>query len=174
MRATLILTLMLLSACGRNQPETAEAGPEGTGSPPRRVFNAEGNLTRLTGLYESGRRQVRSQLCIIESSGMPARFAMVVRGAGDRSCSGGGMVSRDGEALTFTMAGESDCRLRARVEGREVILSDTAPAGCSYYCTAGTDLGGTRFAMVAASVEDALRARDLAGEPLCGGAPRPG
>ncbi|WP_158702983.1 hypothetical protein [Allosphingosinicella vermicomposti] len=169
MRAVLI-ALLLLSACGREGEEAkqadGEASSERAKTPP--VLRADGQPGSLTGLYESGQGIGTSQLCAIEKSGQPTRFALVLRGAGDRSCSGGGTLRREGRDLHFTMAGESTCTFDARLEGRRLVISNAVPSGCSYYCTAGTSLAGAGFTMVAPSVEDALRARDLVGEPLCG------
>jgi len=42
------------------------------------------------------------------------------------------------------------------------------PAGCAYYCGAGTGFGGATLTRRGSTRADALKARDVAGEALCG------
>ena len=157
---------LLLGGCGsEKEPQNAN---QIAAKAPEPVFRPDGGLADLTGLWEDGPFAARSQMCIVESSGGPARFALVRWGEGNRSCSGGGTIQRTGETLRFTMAGESGCVFDARLDGMALTIGGTVPSGCAYYCTAGTSLAGASFTLVAPSVEDARRARDLVGEPLCG------
>jgi hypothetical protein len=41
------------------------------------------------------------------------------------------------------------------------------PDGCAYYCGARARLTGARFAQVGTGREDAAKAKDLVGDPLC-------
>ncbi|QPQ55392.1 hypothetical protein IC614_01920 [Allosphingosinicella flava] len=132
------------------------------------VLGADGALADLTGLWEAGTERAKSQMCIIEDAKVGASFAVVLRGQGERSCSGGGTLRRDGATVHIVMAGESDCAFDAAVAGMDIVFPRSVPAGCAYYCTAGTSFSGARLSLVAPSIEDARRARDLVGEPLCG------
>lgn len=160
-----LIPILLVAGCGDDRNDVNEAAAKAAAP----VFRADGALADLTGLWEDGPLAARSQMCIVENSGGPARFALLRWGKGDRSCSGGGTVERDGKVLRFTMAGESACAFDARLNGTGLTIDGEVPSGCAYYCTAGTSLAGARFTLVAPSIEDALRARDLVGEPLCGG-----
>lgn len=168
----LLALLLLLADCGDGGSTEKPGEPHAAAETPQPVFRADGALADLTGLWEAGAMRTRSQMCVIETGSAPTRFALVFRAEVDRSCSGGGTLRRVDGGLRFTMAGESDCAFDATLDGRTITVAENVPAGCAYYCTAGTSLQGARFTLVAASVEDARRARDLVGEPLCG-APRP-
>jgi len=121
----------------------------------------------LIGLYEGAPALRRNQMCMIERSGRTS-FAMVVWGAGERSCSGSGRAVRQGDRLLLTMEGESSCILDARISGGRVILPGLVPQSCAYYCGEGAQLGGATFDKTGGTQGDALRATDLAGDPLCG------
>ncbi|HEY6916380.1 MAG TPA: hypothetical protein VI381_01945 [Allosphingosinicella sp.] len=163
MHPILLLALLALAACSRGGEERSEGGK---GAPAAPVFRPDGQLASLTGLYESGNRQARNQLCIVEGKG-ETRFAFVVHGKGERSCSGGGSLERSGTRLRLTLSGEQPCSVDAMLSGREIAISGPVPSTCSYYCTSGMSLSGTHFTLNGASIEDARRARDLVGEPLC-------
>jgi hypothetical protein len=122
----------------------------------------------LTGLYEAGTAPRRSQMCMIERAGS-ARFGLVLRGAGDDSCSGNGTAIRQGSALRLTMTGDSPCTIDARIEGTRVTFPASAPAGCAYYCGQSARLAGATFDKTGGADADALRAEDLAGDRLCSG-----
>jgi len=167
MRFGAVLLIIALSSCGEKAAAPKE-GQKAEKGAAKAVFRPDGQLANLTGLYESGPDQARSQLCVVEAPGEDIRFAMVLRRDRDRSCSGGGTVKREGETLRFTMAGESACTFEAELKGHRVGAAAAVPSGCAYYCTVGTSLAGADFTLVGASLEDAGRARDLVGEPLCG------
>jgi hypothetical protein len=162
MRKALIL-LLCLTGCGPGGGNASRAERSGAPDSTRRA----GVQTRtLTGLYEApGARP--SQLCIVEQRER-ARFGLVTW-QGERSgCSGAGSAVRNGPTLRLTMDGESACTIEARIADGRVSLPANAPRGCSYYCAPGAPLAGLAFTKTGGTSQDALRARDLVGDPLCG------
>jgi hypothetical protein len=97
-----------------------------------------------------------------------AQFGLLVWGEDLHSCSGAGQAVRTGERLTLKMAGDQSCVLEARIDGGKIILPASVPRGCAYYCGAGARLEGASFARTGSTEADALKARDLADDPLCG------
>ncbi len=65
------------------------------------------------------------------------------------------------------MAGDVDCAIDAEMEGTRVTFPATVPDGCSYYCSPAATLAGKAFEKTGDTAEDALRASDLVGNPLC-------
>jgi hypothetical protein len=162
MRKKLIL-LFCLAGCapGAGGADRAErpVRSNGPSRPPAQTWT-------LTGLYEtSGARP--SQICIVEQS-RRARFGLVTWQSGRPGCSGAGAAVRRGDALTLTMDGESGCTIEARVRGPAVTFPAELPRGCAYYCAPGAPLAALVFTKTGGRSEDALRARDLVGDPLCG------
>jgi hypothetical protein len=160
MKKWLVLVALLGACSGEGEGEgpgnQAAAGKAG----------GTGTLSRLTGLYEGGESRPPNQLCIVEGKA-EARFGLVVWGSNQHSCSGSGTVSRSGNALRFRMAGDETCSFEARITGTTVTLPASVPDGCAYYCGARASLTGAAFTQAGNSVEDALKARDLVGDPLC-------
>jgi hypothetical protein len=66
------------------------------------------------------------------------------------------------------MAGDEACTLEASYKDGAVTLPATVPLGCSYYCGANSSMAGTRFAHTGSGRAEALKATDIAGDPLCG------
>jgi hypothetical protein len=162
LRKALILAFALAGcgpAAGNASRAAPAAGPDAPPSPPAQTWT-------LTGLYEApGARP--SQICIVEQGGR-ARFGLVTW-QGERSgCSGAGAAVRRGDLLTLTMDGESPCTIVAQVRGRAVTFPAALPRGCAYYCAPGAPLAGLALTKTGGRREDALRARDLVGDPLCG------
>jgi hypothetical protein len=159
MRILACLLLAGLAGCasegesGGNDARSAEA--------PARIQTAT-----PVGLYEAGPATARSQICLLDE-GDDYRFGLVLRGADSLSCSGAGSATVSGDRLLFTMAGDQPCTLEARVVGARLELVAPAPASCAYYCAPGVALAGT-FDKVGGERSDALRARDLVGDTLCG------
>ncbi|MDQ4086779.1 MAG: hypothetical protein M3177_02000 [Pseudomonadota bacterium] len=157
MRSLLLLPL-LLAGCG-------------TGAVGNRADEAVATAVQtatLTGLYEGGGGSQRSQLCIVEHATGDSRFGLVHRGAGDASCSGAGSAVRQDSVLRLTMEGDEPCVVEAAIEGGRVTFPAAAAPGCAYYCGAGANLAGAVFEKVGGTSQDAARARDLVGDPLCG------
>ena len=122
----------------------------------------------LTGLYEGGQGTRRNQLCLIDRDGA-TRFGFIVwAGQGNHSCTGKGRATREGERLSLAMQGDETCVIGARIGGGRITLPDSLPAGCAYYCGPGVEMAGTRFDRSSGTAEDARRAVDLVGDPLCG------
>ena len=154
MKRVLIALLLVAGCSDGDQPadESAVAGGIDT--------------TTLAGLYEGGDAARPNQMCIF-SEGEVDRFGIVVWGADMHSCSGAGEAVREGASLRLAMAGDESCTIEATIVDGKVTLPTTVPEGCSYYCGAKAQLGSASFAKVGDTAEDALKARDLVGEPLC-------
>jgi len=159
MRKALILAFAL-AGCGQR------AGNESRAEPTKQAAPNPVQTRTLIGLYETqGARP--DQICIVEQ-GRRARFGLVSWQGERPGCSGAGAAVRSGGTLRLTMDGESACAIEARIEGGRVTFPAALPRGCSYYCASGAPLAGLAFAKTGGTREDALRARDLVGDPLCG------
>ena len=160
----LLFTMVFLAGCGQppeaGNDSAAASSTAGTASTAAR-------LTRLTGLYEGGNGQQPNQLCIIE--GQQARFGLVVWGSNLHSCSGSGTAVREGEKLSLRMAGDETCTIEASISGTTIVLPDSVPDGCAYYCGQRASLERASFTQKGTTVEDARKAKDLVGDPLCTG-----
>ncbi len=162
MRKALILAFSL-AGCGQGGGNDHHALPANRAAPapPAAVQTAT-----LTGLYETAGARP-SQICILEQ-GARARFGLVTWQGGRPGCSGAGSAVRNGGTLRLNMDGESACAIEARIEGGRVSFPADPPRGCAYYCAPGAPLAGLAFAKTGSTSEDALRARDLVDDPLCG------
>src|SRR3712207_6594514 len=166
---TLLIPLLLLAACSQqegqkesgNTAAPAARDEGGPAQPPR--------LGTLVGLYEGGTSEPKNQMCVVEGKGGGDRFGLVVWGGNMHSCSGAGTVTRNGSKLRLAMAGDSACTIEATVSGNTIRLPESTPAGCAYYCGARASLGGAELTQTGTSKADAMKAKDLAGDPLCGG-----
>ena len=157
-----ILAALLLAGCGSQGDETGNAGePAQSEAPPITASSS------LTGLYEGGDAARPDQLCMIDEGEGPARFGLVVWGSNDHSCLGAGEAARVGDTLRLTMAGDSTCRIDARIAGRNIVLPASVPEGCAYYCGARARFSERTLARKGASAAEARKATDLAGDPLC-------
>lgn len=154
-----LLLALALSGCRGGE---GEGGNEGA---PRPAGPAQ--TATLTGLYEGGEGSRRNQLCIVERAGRRTGFGLVTWSGGDNNCSGSGLAAREGERLRLTMEGDESCAIDARIEGTNVTLPAALPRGCAYYCGPGAQLAGATFDKVGGSEQDARRAVDLVGDPLC-------
>jgi hypothetical protein len=174
----IVLALALLAGCGGgggNESGNAAAGGGsgvgGTGGGPSSGGNGVPQTAvetaGLTGLYEGGAGPRKSQLCVIDKGTGDARFGINVWGANMHSCSGAGTAVRSGERLTLTMAGDSSCRIDASMRGGTVTLPATLPQGCEYYCGKEARFAGVTLARTGTTAADALKARDVADDPLC-------
>lgn len=163
-----LLALLFLAGCSGGDSEGAnQAAPA---APPGARPAGGGTLTSLTGLYEGGAVDPKNQLCMIEEEGGSARFGLVVWGSDLHSCSGSGTARRDGAVLRLAMAGDEACAIEAKVSGTTISLPAAIPDGCAYYCGAGATMKDVTFSQTGAAADDAAKAKDLVGEPLCGGA----
>ena len=106
-------------------------------------------------------------MCVVKADNGDQRFGLVVWGSNMHSCSGSGTARREGDVLKLSMAGDSACTIRATISGTSVKMPADLPAGCSYYCGAQAKLGGVELRQVGTTKVDAMKARDLVGEPLC-------
>jgi hypothetical protein len=165
MRKLLVLAFSLAAAgCGQQSGAPGNAGGPRAGPAPMR---GPAQIATLTGIYESGGTPP-SQLCITEQ-GRAARFGLVIRRNGRPGCSGAGTAARAGSTLRLSMNGDSSCAIEARFDGRRVTFPPSLPPGCSYYCAPGAGAGaGTMvFDKTGGTRAEALRARDIVGDPLC-------
>lgn len=164
-----LIALALLAGCGPAAPGNDSAG--GNAASPEAAARATAEAAvataRLTGLYEGGQPGRPNQLCIIERGAGDARFGIIVWGADTHSCSGAGEAVREGERLRLRMAGDEACQVEARISGGTVTLADTMPEGCGYYCGARARFEGAVLTRRGATAEDAMKAKDLVGDPLC-------
>jgi hypothetical protein len=167
-----LIFLALIAGCGSSD-DPAGNGSTGisalTNGPggPAASSAAQPDENRLTGLFESGPQAQRNQLCMVEKTRGNAQFGIVVWGANMHSCSGAGEAVREGQALRLRMAGDSACEIRATIDGGTIRLPDSIPDGCAYYCGARATFAGTSLSRVGSSPADAMKATDLAGDPLC-------
>ena len=157
MRSALSLLLLPLAACGTGDPGNQAAD---------RPVAAAVQTANLTGLYETPAGAAGSQMCILDRGTGQARFGLVLRDG--PSCGGAGVAVRTGDTLSLEMAGDEPCTIVAAIRDRRVAFPDSLPAGCAYYCAPGASLAGLGLAKVGGTAEDAMRARDPVGDPLCG------
>jgi ethanolamine utilization microcompartment shell protein EutL len=157
MKKSLII-LALVAGCGASGRGQGDGG--GAGS-------AAGAAGPLIGLYQSGAGVRASQMCILRKADK-AQFGVTVWGRNLRACSGAGTATLSGERLTLVMAGDSPCTLDATLKGGIVAFPASIPATCAYYCGAGASFADVRLTKQGSTRADALKAKDVAGEPLCG------
>jgi hypothetical protein len=162
----LLIPLLLLAACsqqggqdGGNETAPAQQAKSAPAQPPR--------LATLVGLYEGGAGSPKNQMCVVEGKGGEARFGLVVWGGNLHSCSGAGTVDREGDRLRLAMAGDSACTVEAVISGRTIRMPEQTPPGCAYYCGARASLGGAELTQTGTGEADAMKAKDLVGDPLC-------
>ena len=150
-RAATLVLLIVLSGCG------LEDG------------NSSGNSAGgLVGLYQGGEGSRRNQLCLIDRDGA-TRFGFIVWASeGNNSCTGKGRATREGNKLSLALQGDEACTIEARIEGGRVVLPAGLAPGCAYYCGPGVGRTGARFDRAGDRPDDARRAFDLVGDPLCG------
>lgn len=174
MKKSLILLVLLAGCGGAAEQPGGNASEPGTGAEAQERGATDAaaqaiETTRLTGLYEGGPPGQPSQLCIVDRGTGDAQFGIVVWGANMHSCSGAGQAVREGDALRLRMAGDSACEIRASIRDGTVTLPQSPPSGCTYYCGARAQFAGATLARTGTSVQDAMKAKDLAGDPLCAG-----
>ena len=158
MRQAILFLAPLVAACGGGGGnETAPRAPRAA------VQTAE-----LTGLYEGrGIGSEGNRMCMVSEGAGLTNFGLVIE-TSDGSCSGAGQAVRAGDRLRLTMAGDEQCVIEAQVDGTQVAFASSVAPGCAYYCAPGSTLAGRLFDKTGGAAEDAMRATDLAGGPLCG------
>ena len=162
-----LIILALVAGCGASGNSQSGANMSGgaqQASAPVEEAAAEG---ALTGLWESGGGTRPNQMCILDRKGK-AQFGITLWGPNLRACSGAGSVSRSGNHVRLAMAGDSPCTLDATLTDGIVVLPSEVPAGCAYYCGAGASFSGATLTRQGSTRADALKAKDIAGEALCG------
>jgi hypothetical protein len=171
----MLLPVLLLAACSSGGSEgdsngnvaLGDVATTGGGGGESGAGAQGGAISGLTGLYEGASGTPRNQMCIIPEGGQE-RFGLIVWGPALHSCAGSGTVTRVGDRLRLAMAGDSACTLEATVTGNSVKLPTLIPPGCRYYCGERATMGGAEFTQTGKGRADALRARDIVGDPLCG------
>jgi hypothetical protein len=172
MKRILLLALLVTACKGRDAEGSNEVGASGSqGGPPAAgrspVEPDKAGDDKLAGLYEGGQGPRRSQICMVDK-GSGTQFGLLVWGDALRSCSGAGQAVRHGERLSLKMAGDETCTIDARISGGTITLPASVPPACSYYCGEGARMAGASFARTGSSEADALKAKDIAGDALCG------
>ena len=162
-----LLALLLLAGCGPDEGGNRARAPGESGERGRSPAEAAIQTADLTGLYESRGGAEPSQLCVLDRGTGNTRFGLVLRGSGEGACSGAGAAVRRGESVTLTMEGDEPCAIEARLAGGRLAFPAELPAGCAYYCGSAATMAGAEFAKVGGTAQDAMRARDLVGDPLC-------
>ena len=167
----LFAAALLLASCSSSgdadqKSEGNTAGPSARQGAPQ---DAPGSLATLIGLYEGGGREPRHQMCVVQGQGSEQRFGLIVWGGNLHSCSGSGVITREGSRLRLAMAGDSACTIDATISGKTIKLPDTVPEGCAYYCGQRASLRGAELVQSGTTEQAAKRAKDLVGEPLCSG-----
>lgn len=159
MKLRVLILTALLAGCGKESGYNA-AEP---------VSREQVQLGELTGHYELvGQPERRGRMCITPAASGTHPFGIVTETSDGGSCGGAGEAVRVADILRLTMAGDEDCLIEARIEGRQVTLPSSLPQGCAYYCSPDSTLAGTVFEKTGGTEDDAMRAKDLAGDPLCG------
>lgn len=160
------IALALLVGCSNEAATDNRARP--ADQPQKRARTGKpAELGQLVGLYE-GSGSPAHQMCVVKRASGHG-FGLVVWGGNNHSCSGSGAISRDGDRVKLVMAGDSPCTLTGAISAETIRLSEEQPAGCSYYCGARARLEGAELTQIGDTEADALKARDLVGEPLCSG-----
>jgi hypothetical protein len=170
-----LVVLALVAGCGASGERNASAPAPGvqTGTnqtvvaAPEAAGAGAGEGASLLGLWQSGGGKQPNQLCVVKHGDTP-QFGLVVWGANMRSCSGAGTITRSGDRVSLTMTGDSACKIDARLERGKLVLPASLPQGCAYYCGANAKLENVAFTRIGSSPADVARAKDLAGDPLCG------
>jgi hypothetical protein len=160
----LLLAFLLVAGC-RGEPQEGNQTAAPKESPPARAEPAR--IGDLGGLYEGG-GDPKHQMCVVRGKGGEQRFGLVVWGGNMHSCSGSGTITRSGDTVRLAMAGDSSCTLEARISGTTIRLPQEVPQGCAYYCGARARLGGAELTQTGTTRDDALKAKDIVGDPLCG------
>jgi hypothetical protein len=163
-----LFALALAAGCS-SEPEQGGGNQAVPAAPASQPKAAPGRIATLRGLYEGGDAQRPHQMCVVEGKGGDQRFGLVVWGEGLQNCSGSGTVSRSGDRLRLAMGGDSACAIEATISGTTVRFPAAVPSGCAYYCGPRATLGGAELTQKGTAEADAMRARDLVGDPLCGG-----
>ena len=161
-----LIAMVLITGCGPSDPSARDMAAANSAQSGAGEASSYGGLT---GLYEGGPGARPSQLCIVEPKDGNAQFGLVVWGANMHNCSGAGEAEEKGKDLRLTMAGDQICTVTARLENGVITLPENVAEGCAYYCGARARLAGATFTKKGDRLEDAMKARDLVGEPLCGG-----
>jgi hypothetical protein len=94
-------------------------------------------------------------------------FGIVTWGQDGGVCSGSGEAVRDGDSLELNMGGDEQCAIRATMDGVRLTLSENLSGNCAYYCSRGASFAGETFVKTGGTAQDARRATDLVGDPLC-------
>ena len=176
MKKPLIL-LAIVAGCGasdRSEGNGAGAAAGGGQAPPAERARGAGADAQagLTGLYETGAGSARSQLCILDKGSGEAQFGINIAGANMLACQGVGSAVRSGDRLSLKMSGDQPCTIDATI-GSGTVTLDRSTGSCDYYCGGATRFDGISLRRTGSGTADAMRARDVLGEPLCGSGSQP-
>ena len=167
----ILVAVTVLASCSSGEEQRQGSGNQSAAAeqpaPKAGAAPAKRRLTRLAGLYEGGKGDPKHQMCILDERGGKQSFGLVVWGSNMHSCAGTGTATREGDVLKLSMAGDSACTIEATISGTTVTMPQAVPQGCSYYCGAQAKLSGAALTQVGTTEADAMKAKDLVGEPLC-------
>lgn len=141
MRHVILLSMLLVTACGAEAP-TNESGR------PVVIRSAEEALTF--------KGAARDRLCLLESDGRMGLISFA--GTGQANCT---VKGRLGDS-TLQPDGDESCRITIDRKGDSITIASAGP-GCAYYCGPGAALEGKTFIRM----ERPDPVTDLAGDPLC-------
>src|SRR4051794_7342136 len=161
-----LIVLALVAGCGMSG-QSQSGGNAAANAVQAKAGDEPAARDGLTGLYQSGAGTRPSQMCILDRKGK-AQFGITLWGPNLRACSGAGTATRSGDHVRLAMAGDSPCTLDATLKDGTLTLSADVPAGCAYYCGAGASFAAATLRQLGSSRADALKAKDVAGEALCG------
>src|SRR4051812_35594518 len=164
-----LIILALVAGCGvSGNSQSGSNAAAGAASSPTEAPAEEAVVQgALTGLWQSGGGTRPNQMCILDRKGK-AQFGITLWGPNLRACSGAGTATRSGDHVRLAMGGDSPCTLDATLKDGTLTLSADVPAGCAYYCGAGASFASATLRQLGSSRADALKAKDVAGEALCG------
>lgn len=173
MKKSLVI-LALVAGCGAsngdglgNNTAAPQAGKGPSAAASARGPSPQSDTTGLAGLYQSGTAAQPNQLCMADK-GDSTQFGITVWGANMAACAGAGLARVEGGKLTLTMTGDSACTVTAEVKDGKVTLPRAVPEGCAYYCAPKVSFAGASFTLKEAGAAGAAKAKDVAGDPLCG------
>lgn len=160
MKLAILFLIPLLGGCERRSGDDRVAGK------PRRAIQT----ASLTGLYEaSNGREPAGRMCFTPAPRGKSFFGIVTEKPGGASCGGSGDATFGlNNTVRLIMGGDQECVIKAKIDNGQITMPSLLSPTCSYYCAPGATLAKVVFQKTGGTTADAMRAKDLAGDPLCG------